>query len=291
MLPFNLFVFSTSRTFSPACAHQSKISRFHPFTSPTVHAMFALRSLNRFSGAIRSSSVLLHAAKSISSGSSLQNLRFNTTSTNSPVFSVENRDTGKHIWARKTFLVDYYKYLNDNNEIVLYVHHNNLVRADNKRFRSELKKAGAQLTIIRNSIYSVYLRSEHEEDPADRETSKKNKDVVHPLTPLLNGPTGIITISQCDPSVVSQTLKILKSAQEKLILIGAKIESKVFDIDQVNQFKDLPNKDQLQGQLAGLLTILGGAGLVRTLESPGTALYLTLDQRKQDMDPESNDSL
>ncbi|RLV84841.1 54S ribosomal protein L11 mitochondrial [Meyerozyma sp. JA9] len=253
--------------------------------------MFALRSLHRFPGAIRSSSVLSHAVKSISCASGLQSLRFNTTSTKSPVFSVENRDTGKHIWARKTFLVDYYKYLNDSNEIVLYVHHNNLVRADNKRFRSELKKAGAQLTIIRNSIYSVYLRSEHEKDPADRETSARNKDVVHPLTPLLNGPTGIITIPQCDPSVVSQTLKILKSAQEKIILIGAKIESKVFDIDEINQFKDLPNKDQLQGQLAGLLTILGGAGLVRTLESPGTALYLTMDQRKQDMDPESKDSL
>lgn len=226
-----------------------------------------------------------HTSRILTPILSVLSVRYESTSS---ALLVENRDTGKHIWARKTFLVDYYKYLNDNNEILLYVHHNNLVKADNKRFRSELRKAGAQLNIIRNSIYNVYLRSEHEQDPADRETSARNKDVVHPLSPLLNGPTAVITIPKCDPSVVMQTLKILKTAQEKLILIGAKIESRVFDAEQVDAFKDLPNREQLQGQLAGLLTILGGAGLVRTLESPGTSLYLTMDQRKKDLDPESS---
>lgn len=202
----------------------------------------------------------------------------------SPVYSLD-RDTGKHILSRKTFLIDYYKYLNDNNEVVLYVHHNNLIKAENKRFRTELNKTGAKLNIIRNSIYGVYLRSEHENDPADAETSKRNRYTTHPFVPLLNGPTGIITIPKCDPTAVTQVLKTLKSAHEKLILIGAKIEQKVYDIDQVNQFKDLPSKEQLQGQLAGLLSILGGAGLVRTLEASSNVLYLTLEERRKDIDP------
>lgn len=210
---------------------------------------------------------------------------YSSTSNSSLNYKLENRNTGKHILSRKTFLVDYYKHLNDTNEILLYVHHNNLNKSENKKFRSELNKVGARLNIIRNSIYNVYLRSEHEEDPADVETSKKNKDVKHPLSPLLNGPTGIITIPKCEPAVVSQVLKVLKSASEKLILIGAKIETSIYDSADIDKFKDLPGKAELQGQLAGLLTVLGGAGLVRTLEASGNVLYLTLEERRKDIDP------
>ncbi|EGV63648.1 hypothetical protein PSN45_004359 [Yamadazyma tenuis] len=192
------------------------------------------------------------------------------------------RNTTKHVLSRKTFLVDYYKYLNDTNNIILYVHHNNLTKNENKKIRSDLTKVGAKLNVIRNGIYKVYLRSEHEEDPADKETSIRNKDLIHPLDPLLNGPTAIVTIPSTDPPTVAQVLKIMKSVQEKLILVGAKVEKDTFDIDQVDKFKDLPTKDQLQGQLAGLLTVLSGAGLVQTLSSTQTTLYLSLQQSVKD---------
>ncbi|CUM68201.1 uncharacterized protein PRCAT00005921001 [Priceomyces carsonii] len=208
----------------------------------------------------------------------------------SSIYSVENRSTGKHILSRKTFLVDYYKYLNDRNEVLLYVHHNNITKPENKRLRSEIKKAGGQLNIIRNSIYNIYLRSENDLDPADAATSTKNRNVTHPLSPLLSGPTGVITIPKCDPSAVAQILKVIKGAQEKLILIGAKVELNVYDVKQVDQFKDLPNKEQLQSQLAGLLTVLGGAGLVRTLEAAGNTLYLTLEERRKDMEPKKSET-
>lgn len=195
---------------------------------------------------------------------------------------LEGRNTSKHVLSRKTFLIDYYKHLNDNNAIVLYVHHNNMTKNENKRIRSDLNKIGAKLNIIRNGIYKVYLRSENEADPADKVVSEKNRHVDHPLFPLLNGPTGIITIPENDPSLVASTLKVLKQAQEKLILVGAKIEKSTFDIDQVDEFKGLPTKDQLQGQLAGLLTVLGGAGLVHTLQSNQQTLYLSLKQSIKD---------
>ena len=84
-------------------------------------------------------------------------------------------------------------------------------------------------------------------------------------------------------------MKILKQAGEKLILIGARIETSIYNIDDLDKFKSLPNKEQMQSQLAGLLTVLGGAGLVRTLESNGTMLYLTLEQRRKDQDPLSEE--
>ncbi|ODV77249.1 uncharacterized protein CANTADRAFT_27149 [Suhomyces tanzawaensis NRRL Y-17324] len=202
-----------------------------------------------------------------------------------PIFSLNDRATAKPVLSRKTFLMDYYKYLNDNNEIVLYVHHNNIPKADNKKLRSELKKAGAQFNVIANNIYTVYLRSAHEEDPALAESTKKNKDVKHPLHPLLSGPTALITIPKSDPSIVAQVLKTVRGFQDKLFVVGARVETTVNDLDEINKFKDLPTKDQLNSQLAGLLTILGGAGLVRTLESASNMLYLTLEERRKDMDP------
>lgn len=205
-----------------------------------------------------------------------------------PYAKLEKRKTAKDILSRKTFLIDYYKYLNDTNEILLFVHHNNINKTDNQRIRSDLKKHGAKLNIIRNNLYEVYLKSEHESDPASTVATLKNRKVKHPLAPLLNGPTALITIPNCDPVATSQVLKIINGAQERLILMGAKIESRIFDSDQVNAFKSLPSKEQLQSQLAGLLTVLGGAGLVRTLESTSNVLYLTLEERRKDMD--SNDS-
>ncbi|KAF7582115.1 hypothetical protein FOB63_002196 [Clavispora lusitaniae] len=197
--------------------------------------------------------------------------------------------TTKHVLSRKTFLVDYYKHLNDTNDIVLYVHHNNLVKNDNVKVRSDFQKLGVKMTYIRNRLYDVYLRSSHEEDPALHKNTLKNKKVQHPLSVLLNGPTAVITIPKCEPSVVEQVMKILKQAGEKLILIGARIETSIYNIDDLDKFKSLPNKEQMQSQLAGLLTVLGGAGLVRTLESNGTMLYLTLEQRRKDQDPSSEE--
>ncbi|EEQ39922.1 hypothetical protein CLUG_04050 [Clavispora lusitaniae ATCC 42720] len=157
--------------------------------------------------------------------------------------------------------------------------------------RSEVtfRKLGVKMTYIRNRLYDVYLRSSHEEDPALHKNTLKNKKVQHPLSVLLNGPTAVITIPKCEPSVVEQVMKILKQAGEKLILIGARIETSIYNIDDLDKFKSLPNKEQMQSQLAGLLTVLGGAGLVRTLESNGTMLYLTLEQRRKDQDPSSEE--
>lgn len=197
------------------------------------------------------------------------------------------RKTTKHPLSRKTFLVDYYKHINDSHEILLFLHHNNLTKTENSKFRNELRAVDARFNVIRNSIYEVYLKSAHEKDPADEETALRNKNVKHPLAPLLKGPTGVVTILRSDPTVVQKILKIIKHYNEKLILIGAKVEAEVYDVAKVDQYKNLPTKENLQGELAGVLTILGGAGLVKTLEAPGQHMYLVMEARKDQLDPDS----
>ncbi|ODQ82681.1 hypothetical protein BABINDRAFT_159211 [Babjeviella inositovora NRRL Y-12698] len=195
------------------------------------------------------------------------------------------RDTVKAPLSRKTYLSDIYTHLLKNNETVLFCHHNNLHKNDEANFRHQIKEAGAQLTIVKSKIFSAILRSEQEADPTSKASYDKNRDVVHPLHPLLNGPSAVITVRDCNPEVVSKVLKVLKVANERLFLVGARIESNTYDSSDVQKFKDMPSKAALQAQLAGMLTVLGGAGLVRTLEAAPQMLYLTVDAHRKVIDP------
>lgn len=137
--------------------------------------------------------------------------------------------------------------------------------------------------VLNSGMYRRFLTSSHEPDPAAPGVLQKNKQATHPLLPLFVGPTALIAVPSCDTSVVKALIKICKQSNEKLILLGAKIEQQIMDLDGINRVKDLPSKHELQGQLAGVLTVLGGAGLVRTLESSPSMLYLTLQAREGDM--------
>ncbi|KAI5955054.1 hypothetical protein KGF54_001615 [Candida jiufengensis] len=201
-----------------------------------------------------------------------------------------SRKTEKPLFSRRTYLIDLYKYLNDSNEILLFIHHNNLNKNENTKFRQDLKKHDSKLTMIKNSIYKTYLRSSNEIDPALIGNNKKNHKNTHKIDSLFVGPTAIISIPKCEPSIVLQISKLIKSMNEKIIIIGAKIDQNSFlDSKEIDEFKNLPNKETLQSQLVGLLTMLGGAGLVRTLETPGNMLYLTMEAREKDLNPNSEE--
>ncbi|EGW35566.1 uncharacterized protein SPAPADRAFT_58794 [Spathaspora passalidarum NRRL Y-27907] len=243
--------------------------------------------------AIRSPSIL-----AFSSSFSTTTFRFNETISQSATtpapFKVDvfdeaflARDTEKPLFSRKTYLLDYYKYLNETNEVLLIVHHNNLNHTEGVKLRREVVAAGAKMHIVKGSMYRLYLRSAHEVDPAAKGMTEKNRDVQHPLLPLFSGPTAIFSIPACEPSVIAALMKVINKHKEKLFLVGAKVETQAMSAAEVMNLKDLPNKKQLQEQLAGLLTVLGGAGLVRTLESPANMLYLTVQQRAKDLDPDA----
>ncbi|GMM34780.1 mitochondrial 54S ribosomal protein YmL11 [Saccharomycopsis crataegensis] len=186
------------------------------------------------------------------------------------------RNTFKPLDSRKTFLIDSYASLMRHNQLVLFAHRNNLVKNDDDLFRSQIKQLGGELVVINNSLMKVYLRSEKDEDPADAQTTLKNKRNKHPLFSVLNGPTAAIAFKENDPSKIKQLYKVLKAAKEKLFVVGAKVDDDFYSLDKLDTYKDLPSKPELQAQLVGLLNILGGYGLTRTLESASNVLHLTL---------------
>ncbi|KAL9130985.1 MAG: hypothetical protein Q9217_000974 [Psora testacea] len=128
----------------------------------------------------------------------------------------------------------------------------------------------------------------------------KNK---HPLTPLLSGPLALLTFPTVSPQHLKAALQILapdKSAGfapptrrmhpgfydgavqgglQKLMLLGARVDGRVFDQLGVRWVGGLEGMDGLRAQLVALL---GGAGvnLVRTLGTAGQSLWMTMEGRR-----------
>ncbi|GME94770.1 hypothetical protein B5S29_g1340 [[Candida] boidinii] len=200
------------------------------------------------------------------------------------------RNTVKPLNSRKTYLMDIYKYFNENNQIILFTHHNNLLSSDNEKIRKQLHAAGADFRKIKTTIFKHYLRASNHPDPASKAALRqvKKKKIRHPLEPLLKGPTAAILIKDLNPKVVKDVLQVLKTTNEKLFLVGARVGSDVLDAAKIDEFKELPTLEESRAQLVGILTMLSGAGLVRTLESTANVLHLTLDTHRQEIEKKEN---
>ncbi|AET39200.1 mitochondrial 54S ribosomal protein uL10m Ecym_4121 [Eremothecium cymbalariae DBVPG len=198
-----------------------------------------------------------------------------------------SRVTVKPVGSRKTFLLDSYKHLMESHPVVLFLHHNNLMKQETAHFRQEIQQLGGRMMVIRNHLFEVYLRNSHRDDPAAPVKSEE-QNWNHPLLPLFRGPTAAVAFKDADPHGVSRLLKLLEKAQDKLFVVGAKVESEVFNVEQLQKFKSLPAKPELQGQLLSVLHVLSGAGLIRTLEAGSQVLYLTLKSHEDNINPEKN---
>ncbi|CDK26950.1 unnamed protein product [Kuraishia capsulata CBS 1993] len=207
------------------------------------------------------------------------------SSSSPPVSFFKNPD------GRKTFLINAYKHFFETNELILFVHWNNLLKEDEFRYRNAIKNAGGDLRMVRNKLLRVYLRAQDQENPASWDAHKyiKRTKPKHALEPLLKGPTAMILIKESDPEIVKKILKVLKPAREQLFVIGALVGKDVLDVTQIDKFKDLPTKSQLQSQLVGLLTMAGGAGVTKTLQAASQTLFLNLKEHEKTLDPSSKE--
>ena len=204
------------------------------------------------------------------------------------------RNTRKGEESRKTYLLDVYKHFWNNNDIVLFAHHNNLLASDNEQIRRELHKVGkeVQLRKLKTKVFRYFLRASTFDDPASRSTWRKvkRKKIRHPLEPLLKGPTALIMIKTLDPKALKGVWKVLKKQKDKLFLLGGRIGSELVDLDGISKFKDLSSLPELRAQLVGLLAMSSGAGIVKTLQSASSGLAVTLESRKHQLEDEGKDA-
>ncbi|KAK9455739.1 hypothetical protein V1511DRAFT_498580 [Dipodascopsis uninucleata] len=199
------------------------------------------------------------------------------------------RNTFKSPDSRKTYLMDRYTHIVRNSPVMLIVQHNNLLKQDSLQLRNQLSKLDARMTILRVNIFKVTLRNIKDDDPASKQAQKAYKRMSHPISHLLAGPTCTITLKKLDPPVLKKVIEVIDKSGGRLALMGAQIEDRIMDREQINWVQGLGTEDQIRGELLGCLEVLRGAGLINTLQSAGTHLYLTLEGRKKQLD-EGNSS-
>ncbi|KAI9840523.1 MAG: hypothetical protein M1838_004022 [Thelocarpon superellum] len=136
-----------------------------------------------------------------------------------------------------------------------------------------------------------------------------NKKLTHALAPLLSGPLAVLSFPTVTPQHLKASLSILaphaplfpapprrtnpgyhepavQFGLQKLLLLGARIEGKVFDPDGTKWVGSLEGGlEGLRAQLVAMLQGLGG-GLTSTLESASRNLYFTMEGRRSMLEEE-----
>lgn len=73
---------------------------------------------------------------------------------------------------------------------------------------------------------------------------------------------------------------VVQSGLQKLLLLGARVEGKVFDVEGAKWVGKIEGGlDGLRAQLVAMLQG-AGAGITNALESPGRSLYITVEGRR-----------
>lgn len=177
---------------------------------------------------------------------------------------------------------------------------------------------GMKLQIVQTGIFASALKVVEFWDPnfeAEMATTpkhglsqqayqavKKNKALRHGLEPLLSGPLALLTFPDVSPQHLKAALSILspgsdfpapkrrvnpgyheKAVQDglqKLMLLGARVEGKVFDTQGTRWVGSIEGGlGGLRAQLVHMLSGIG-AGITNTLEAAGRSLYVTVEGRR-----------
>lgn len=137
---------------------------------------------------------------------------------------------------------------------------------------------------------------------------RKNHKLKHGLEPLLSGPLALLTFPIVSPQHLKAALSILapspdfpapkrrtnpsyhepavQAGLQKLMLLGARVEGKVFDKEGTKWIGGIAGGiDGLRAQLVAMLSGVG-AGITTTLEAAGRSLYVTMDGRRSMLEDE-----
>ncbi|KAI9782688.1 MAG: hypothetical protein M1839_004675 [Geoglossum umbratile] len=139
-----------------------------------------------------------------------------------------------------------------------------------------------------------------------------NKKLTHALAPLLSGPLVLLTFPTVSPQHLKAALSTLspsapnfpapsrrtnpgyhdpavQSGVAKLLLLGARIEGRVFDADGTRWVGGIEGGiEGLRAQLVAMLQGVG-AGLTSVLEGAGRSLYFTVEGRRGMLEEEEEE--
>lgn len=143
---------------------------------------------------------------------------------------------------------------------VIVTDYRGLTVKDMTQLRSELRKAGVEFKVVKNTLTLRAARNLQ----------------IEGLESILQGPTAI-AIGYDDPVAAAKAISEFAKKNEKLQIKGGVLSRKLIDADGVKALADLPSREQLlaqvlrgmQAPIAGLVNVLHGSlrNLVYVLEA------------------------
>lgn len=125
--------------------------------------------------------------------------------------------------------------------------------------RKKLREAGVEYRVVKNTLSRLAAHGAK----------------VEGLDPYLEGPTAL-AFGYSDPVAAAKILATFAKTHKKMSLKGGVLEGKAISAEQVQALADLPSREALLGQVAGMLQA-PMRGLVTVLSGPMRNLVYALD--------------
>ena len=182
--------------------------------------------------------------------------------------NVKRSVRGNPVDTRRTFWFN--SYLNILKARYLFVIQNNNIPASSyQALRKELLKKNIECLQVRNSVFGAACKTQ----------GKGN------MRNLFQGQTLVWFSNATDaenPNIIKDVATAIKK-HNHLLLVGADLEGMLITAQNFDQVVKLPSKQQLYGELLGVLSHPGGT-IARILEQNQQSLTTTLDQRIKDLE-------
>ncbi len=151
----------------------------------------------------------------------------------------------------------------DNNTVVV-VANGGLTVAEMSDLRSELRKAGASMKIVKNRLAKIAIAGKP----------------IEKVSEVFAGPTAIAYAE--DPSSAAKVVKKYAKDNEKLSILGGAMGEEVFDAKGVEALASMPSREELLGSIVHALTSQGSniAGAIGAPASDLAGILKTLEERE-----------
>jgi large subunit ribosomal protein L10 len=159
----------------------------------------------------------------------------------------------------------------DGAEAVFLTEYAGLSVKEQQELRRELKANGAEMKVVKMTLARLAAA-----DKADE------------LTELLLGPTSL-TFAKGDPAATAKTLKNFAKAHDVLIIKGGLLGDEYLSPERISQLADLPSRDELLAQIAGLFQapMAQMAGLLAALPRNAATAFQQLLEKKESSEPQA----
>ncbi len=151
----------------------------------------------------------------------------------------------------------------DKNAVVV-VANGGLTVAQMTELRGELRKAGASMKVIKNTLAKIAI---------SKTPAKKVAD-------LFKGPTAIAYSE--DPVAAAKVVDAYAKKNDKLVVLGGAMGAEVMNAAAVKALASMPSREELLGQI--VTTIMSpGANLIGAITAPGAqiaGILETLEKRE-----------